>query len=82
MPTRAGAIRRSSSYTAARRSCCRTTYRRYLANIYRKVFRLQGTPVRIELRSGDNPYAGRRNPLTPRQQKKRERLMQHVKKRR
>jgi GTP-binding protein len=57
-------------------------YRRYLANIFRKVFRLQGTPVRIELRSGENPYAGRRNPLTPRQQKKRERLMQHVKKRR
>jgi len=58
------------------------SYRRYLANLYRKIFRLQGTPVRIELRSGDNPYAGRRNPLTPRQQRKRERLMRHVKKRR
>ncbi len=56
------------------------TYRRYLANIFRKSFRLQGTPVRIELRSGDNPYAGRRNPLTPRQRKKRERMMRHVKK--
>ena len=55
-------------------------YRRYLANIYRKAFRLQGTPVRIELRSGENPYAGRRNPLTPRQRKKRERLMRHAKK--
>ena len=58
------------------------TYRRYLANVFRKAVRLHGTPVRIELRSGDNPYAGRRNPLTPRQQKKRERLMRHVKKRR
>jgi GTPase len=57
-------------------------YRRYLANTYRKAFRLHGTPVRIELRSGDNPYAGRRNPLTPRQRKKRERLMQHARKRR
>ena len=56
-------------------------YRRYLANTFRKAFKLRGTPVRIELRSGDNPYAGRRNPLTPRQQKKRERLMKHVKKR-
>jgi len=55
-------------------------YRRYLSNVFRKVFRLQGTPVRIELRSGDNPYAGRRNPLTPRQRRKRERLMRHVKK--
>jgi GTPase len=58
------------------------TYQRFLANVYRKAFRLQGTPVRIELKSGDNPYAGKRNPLTPRQQKKRERLVRHVKKRR
>ena len=58
------------------------SYRRYLANVYRKAFRLHGTPVRIELRSGDNPYAGRRNPLTPRQQRKRQRMLQHVKKRR
>ena len=57
-------------------------YRRYLANIYRKAFHLRGTPVRIELRSGDNPYAGRRNPLTPRQRRKRERMVRHVKKRR
>jgi len=35
------------------------SYRRYLANSFRKTFRLEGTPVRIEFRSGDNPYAGR-----------------------
>ncbi|MGD9387029.1 MAG: ribosome biogenesis GTPase Der [Gammaproteobacteria bacterium] len=56
------------------------SYRRYLANVYRKAFHLQGTPVRIQLRSGENPYAGRRNPLTPRQQRKRQRLLRHVKK--
>lgn len=56
------------------------SYQRYLANTFRKVFRLQGTPVRIELRSGDNPYAGRRNTLTPRQERKRDRMMRHVKK--
>jgi GTPase len=38
--------------------------------------------VRIELKSGENPYAGKRNPLTPRQQQKRKRLISHVKKRR
>jgi GTPase len=43
---------------------------------------LHGTPVRIELRSGENPFAGRRNPLTPRQQRKRGRMIRHVKKRR
>lgn len=56
-------------------------YRRYLENFMRKRFRLVGTPVRIELRDGENPYAGRKNVLTERQVKKRRRLMQHHKKR-
>lgn len=32
------------------------TYRRYLEGDFRKVFRLEGTPLRIEFRSGRNPY--------------------------
>ncbi len=32
------------------------TYKRYLTNTFRKAFKLHGTPVRIELRSGKNPY--------------------------
>ncbi len=44
------------------------TYKRYLMNVYRKVFKLHGTPVRIEFRSGDNPFANkRRENLTVRQ---------------
>jgi GTP-binding protein len=50
-------------------------YRRYLVNTFRKAFRLDGTPVRIELRSDENPFAGKRNVLTPRQRRKRERLI-------
>lgn len=50
-------------------------YRRYLENHFRKVFRLQGTPLRIEFRTDANPYAGRRNELTPRQQRKRKRVI-------
>jgi GTP-binding protein len=50
-------------------------YRRYLENHFRRVFRLEGTPLRIELRTDENPYAGRRNELTPRQQRKRDRLV-------
>ncbi|MDH3646744.1 MAG: ribosome biogenesis GTPase Der [Gammaproteobacteria bacterium] len=50
-------------------------YKRYLANHFRKVFDLHGTPVSIELRSGKNPFAGRRNKLTPRQQRKRNQLI-------
>ncbi|MCP5149314.1 MAG: ribosome biogenesis GTPase Der [Ectothiorhodospiraceae bacterium] len=55
-------------------------YRRYLARIFREAFQLTGTPIRIELRTGENPYQGRRNPLTPRQQRRRARLVRHVKK--
>jgi GTP-binding protein len=56
-------------------------YQRYLVNRYRKVFDLRGTPLRIEFKTAENPYAGRRNKLTERQQKKRGRLMKHVRRR-
>ena len=55
------------------------TYRRFLENHFREVFRLEGTPLRIEFRTDDNPFAGRRNPLTPRQVRKRQRLIRKVK---
>ena len=57
------------------------SYHRYLVNVFRKAFRLQGTPVRLELKTSDNPFEGRRNKLTPRQEYKRKRLMKHVRKR-
>jgi GTP-binding protein len=37
------------------------SYRRYLEGWFRKTFALVGTPLRIELRSGRNPYAPRRS---------------------
>jgi GTP-binding protein len=55
-------------------------YRRYLANVFRKNFRLEGTPVRVEFRSDENPFKGKRNPLTPRQQRSRKRMLKRVKK--
>ncbi len=57
------------------------SYRRFLTNRFRSAFDLAGTPVRVELRAGDNPFAGRRNKLTPRQRARKKRLMKHVKKR-
>jgi len=51
------------------------SYTRYLVNTYRKVLDLHGTPVRIEFKSGDNPFEGRRNKLTPRQEHKKKRLV-------
>ena len=55
------------------------TYRRYLVNRFREALRLRGTPLRVEFKTGANPYAGRRNVLTDRQKRKRTRLMKHVK---
>ena len=56
------------------------SYRRYLINRFRKTFKLKGTPVRLAFRTGKNPFEGRRNILTPRQERKRKRLMKKVKK--
>ncbi|HEY8520849.1 MAG TPA: ribosome biogenesis GTPase Der [Gammaproteobacteria bacterium] len=57
-------------------------YRRYLENAFREAFGLVGTPVRVELRSGENPFAGKRNRLTPRQAKRKRRLIRHDRSRR
>ncbi|TFG86875.1 MAG: ribosome biogenesis GTPase Der [Chromatiales bacterium] len=57
------------------------SYRRYLVGCFRKAFRLRGTPIRVELRTGKNPFAGRRNKLTHRQVKRRERVQTRGKKR-
>ncbi len=54
-------------------------YRRYLVNVYRKAFDLIGTPIRVVFRGEENPFAGKRNPLTPRQARKRKRLIQRNK---
>ncbi len=56
------------------------SYRRYLVNRFRKAFKLKGTPVRLSFKTSDNPYKGKRNKLTPRQERKRARLMKRVKK--
>jgi GTP-binding protein len=50
------------------------TYRRYLINRFRKELKLLGTPLRLEFKTGNNPFQGRRNQLTPRQVKQRQRL--------
>ena len=35
------------------------TYKRYLEGVFRDAFKLEGTPLRVELRTGSNPYASR-----------------------
>lgn len=52
-------------------------YQRYLVNFFRRTLKLEGAPLRLEFKSGDNPYAGKRNTLTRRQVKRRQRVIRH-----
>lgn len=56
------------------------SYKRYLMNYYRRSLNVMGTPIRIQFKEGENPFADKRNTLTPNQLRKRKRLMSHIKK--
>ncbi|HDQ6256918.1 TPA: ribosome biogenesis GTPase Der [Shigella flexneri] len=56
------------------------SYKRYLMNYFRKSLDVMGSPIRIQFKEGENPYANKRNTLTPTQMCKRKRLMKHIKK--
>lgn len=55
-------------------------YQRYLINTFREALKLVGTPIRLQMKSGENPYAGKRNKLTLSQQRKRKRMFAFQKK--
>jgi GTP-binding protein len=56
-------------------------YKRYLENVFRKVLRIEGTPIGIEFKTGDNPFKDRKNELSPAQVERRRRMVQFHKKR-
>lgn len=56
------------------------SYRRYLENGFRNQLKLEGTPIRIEFKGGENPYAGNKNELTKRQLMRKQRLVRFIKK--
>jgi GTP-binding protein len=55
------------------------SYKRYLENVFIRHFKLRGTPLRIDFRSGGNPYKDKKNKLTDRQVAKRKRLKKFTK---
>lgn len=57
------------------------SYVRYLENEFRRILNLAGWPVVVNFKRNVNPFAGRKNELTPRQKKRRTRLIQHRKSR-
>ena len=56
------------------------SYKRYLENRFIDALELEGTPVRLDFKTGDNPFKGRKNQLNRRQISRKRRLMDHVKK--
>jgi GTP-binding protein len=56
------------------------SYKRYLANEFRDHFRLKGVPLLLTFKTGDNPFKDKKNVLTGRQIKKRQRMVKHFKK--
>lgn len=55
------------------------SYKRYLNNEFIKHLGLVGTPLKIEFKGSDNPFAEKKNKLSQRQVNKKKRLMQRVK---
>ncbi len=56
------------------------SYRRYLEKVFRRELNLIGTPIRIEFKAGENPYAENRGSLSKRQVERKARVKTQVKK--
>lgn len=57
-----------------------SSYQKYLKNYFLQALNLTGTPLELSLKSSNNPFAGKKNKLTPRQLQKRKRLKKFIKK--
>ena len=55
------------------------SYVRYLVQYFQKVLKLVGTPLKIQLKSGENPFKDLKPNITVAQARKKRRLMQFVK---
>lgn len=56
------------------------SYRRYLIKSFTEQLNLVGTPLKLEFKGNVNPFKDKRNKLTPRQTRKKKRLMKFIKK--
>ena len=53
-------------------------YQKYLQNYFHKRLDFTGTPIKLELKVGDNPFKDKKNQLTDRQIRRKKRLMKFV----
>jgi len=55
------------------------SYVRYLENFFRAALAMQGVPLFFSFKTAKNPYADKTNTLTPRQQRRRKKMVRHAK---
>lgn len=55
-------------------------YTKYLEKTFRRVLNMHGTPIRIEYKTGDNPFSGRKAKLADDNLSKKKRLTKYGKK--
>ena len=57
------------------------SYKRFLENTFRKAFELEGTPLRVQFKTGRNPFENKKAaPLTEREAKQAHRQRRHLRK--
>ncbi|WP_338589350.1 ribosome biogenesis GTPase Der [Shewanella khirikhana] len=55
------------------------SYKRYMMNYYRRSLKVVGTPIQLRFHEGDNPFEGKKEKLTMSQERRRKRMMSHIK---
>lgn len=55
-------------------------YLRYLKNVFCKVYKLEGTPVKIDFKTSENPFEGRKSKVDERTAARKRRYVQKFKK--
>ncbi|MCF1427682.1 MAG: ribosome biogenesis GTPase Der [Shewanella sp.] len=55
------------------------SYKRYMMNYFRKSLKVVGTPIQLRFQEGENPFEGKGEKLTLSQERRRKRMMAHIK---
>lgn len=56
-----------------------SSYTRYLEKTFRRELKMMGTPIKIEFKTSENPFEGKKNELTKRQVERKQRVMRFAK---
>lgn len=56
-----------------------SSYTRYLEKVFRRELKMMGTPIKIEFKTSENPFEGKKNELTKRQVERKQRVMRFAK---